>query len=147
MLEELTKNAWHIPILMGMVLVYALLLNWVLFRPVTKLLEGRKERSREAASLADSSKEQLERRFAEYEEAVLDARRRGARVKEEARAQVAAKREEMLEAVRAELRAESAKAEGELEGDVSKARAAIEATAPELARAAVQKILGRGSKP
>lgn len=147
MLEELTKNAWHIPILMGMVLVYALLLNGVLFRPMRKLLEGRRQRGVEAATLADSSKEQLERRFADYEEAVLKARRDGARAKEAARAEVAARREAMLDQVRDELRTEAARTDEALGKDVALCRAEIDASAPGLAAAAVRKILGREARP
>ena len=141
MLEELIKNAGHIPILIGMVLVYALLLNLVLFRPVKNLLDGRRERSREAAALAESSRGDLERRFSEYEQAVLEARRNGARVKEDARCEVAARREAMLVQVRQELRQEVSRSESELARDVAAARREIEEAAPGLSRLASQKIL------
>jgi F-type H+-transporting ATPase subunit b len=147
LMAELTRNAWHIPIIMGMVLLYALLLNFALFRPVQRLLERREERGREAAALAESSRGDLERRFAEYESAVLDARRRGTRVKEAARGEVAARRDAMLEQVRTELRQEAAKAEAELAQDVGRARADIEAAAPDLARVAARKVLGREAAP
>lgn len=144
MMEELVRNAWHIPVIMGMVLVYALLLDAFLFRPVSRVLAARRRRGEESSSLADSSREELERKFAEYEEAVLEARRRGTRVKEEARSEVAVRRESIIEAVRGELRDEMGKAEAELAVDVSKARADIEASAPALARLAADRILGRG---
>lgn len=147
MMEELIKNAWHIPIIIGMVLVYAFLLNRTLFRPVQGLLERRKERGRESAALAESSRGELERRFAEYEAAVLDARRRGARVKEAARLELAARRDAMLEEVRSELRKEVGKAEAELAQDMGRARADIESSAPRLARVAALKVLGREVAP
>ena len=147
MMEELIKNAWHIPILIGMVLAYAFLLNLALFRPVQRLLERRRERGREAAALAESSRGDLERRFAEYEGAVLDARRRGARVKEAARAELAARRDAMLEQVRAELRSEADKVEAQLEQDVARARDEIRSAAPEMARVAALKVLGREVAP
>ena len=147
MMEELIKNAWHIPILIGMVLAYAFLLNLALFRPVQRLLERRRERGREAAALAESSRGDLERRFAEYEGAVLDARRRGARVKEAARAELAARRDAMLEQIRAELRSEADEVEAQLAQDIARARDEIRSAAPQMARVAALKVLGREVAP
>jgi F0F1-type ATP synthase membrane subunit b/b' len=144
MMEELIKNAGHIPILIGMVLLYAILLNWALFRPISRMLDGRRERSLEAASLAESSRADLERRFEEYEQAVMDARRRGARVKEDARTEVATRRDAMLEKVRQDLREEASRSDALLAKDVAAARRDIEEAVPGLAHIAAQKILRRG---
>ena len=143
LMAELTKNAWHIPIIIGMVLAYALVLNMVLFRPVQRLLDRRRERGREAAALAESSRGELARRFAEYEAAVLDARRRGTRVKEAARSEVAARREAMLDQVRQELHQEAASAQDALAQDVIRARKELDEVAPEFSRIAARRILGR----
>jgi F0F1-type ATP synthase membrane subunit b/b' len=147
LMGELTKNAWHIPFIMGMVLAYAWLLNKALFLPVQRLLDRRRERGREAAALAESSRCDLERRFAEYEAAVLEARRRGTRAKEAARAEMAARRDAMLEQVRLELHRETSSTQDALAQDVALARRELEEVAPEFSRIAARRILGREAAP
>jgi F-type H+-transporting ATPase subunit b len=147
LMGELTKNAWHIPFIIGMVLAYAWLLNKALFRPVQRLLDRRRDLGREAAALAETSRGDLERRFAEYESAVLEARRNGTRIKEAARGEVAARRDAMLDQVRLELRQEASSAQAALAQDVVRARKELDEVAPELSRIAARKILGRGAAP
>jgi F-type H+-transporting ATPase subunit b len=143
MIEEIVKHWVHIPILMGMVVLYALLLNAVFFKPVQRILDRRKERASEASNLSAASREALDRKFSEYEQAVLEARRKGTKIKEAARSEVAAKREKMLAEMRGQVQAEVSRGEAALKDSVSRARVEIESSAPGLARLAADRILGR----
>lgn len=143
MLEEIVKNAWHIPILMAMILVYGFLLNRVLFRPVMAVLDERKKRIRDADSLSEESKETLKRRFQEYELAILEAHRRATQVKEAARSEAYEYRSKVLAEVKGEMDGELRAAEADLKSGTEKVRRELAATVPELARMMAEKVLGR----
>jgi len=143
LIQDIVKNWWHMPVIIAMTLVYAFLADRILFRPVQGMLQRRREKSREAASLSEQSREELSRKFAEYETAVLDARRKGTQVKEKARNEALEHRNSLLGEVREELDAEFQKTESALSSEIGSVRSDLEKTVPGLAREAAAKILRR----
>lgn len=143
MLEEIAKNAWHIPILMALILVYGFLLNRVLFRPVQGVLEERRGRIREAGTLSEQSRAALKLRFEEYEQAVLEAHRRGTHIKEAARNQANEYRSKVLGEVKAEMDGEINKTEAVLQASMTGIRRELDAATPDLVKLIAAKILGR----
>ncbi len=143
MLEEIAKNAWHIPILMALILVYGFLLNLVLFRPVQRVLDERRGRIREAGTLSEQSRASLKQRFEEYEQAVLEAHRRGTHIKEAARGQAYDYRSKVLAEVKAEMDGEIKKTEAELSASMAVIKRELDATTPDLVKLMATKILGR----
>jgi F-type H+-transporting ATPase subunit b len=142
-LEEIAKNAWHIPILMALILVYGFLLNRTLFRPVQRVLDERRGRIREAGTLSEQSRASLKQRFDEYEQAVLEAHRRGTHIKEAARGQAYDYRSKVLAEVKAEMDGEIKKTEGELRASMAVIKRELDATTPDLVKLMASKILGR----
>jgi F0F1-type ATP synthase membrane subunit b/b' len=142
-LEQIINNWWHIPILMAMMLVYGWLLNKVFFRPIQTVMAERKKRIRESAMLSESSKESLKSRLQEYEQAVLEAHRRGTHIKEEARNKAYEYRSGVLGEVRSEIEGELRKSEDSLRKNVSDVKASLEKEVPSFARSIAKKILGR----
>ena len=143
MLEEIAKNAWHIPILMALILVYGFLLNRVLFRPIQRVLDERRGRIREAGTLSEQSRASLKQRFEEYEQAVLEAHRRGTHIKEAARGQAYDYRSKVLAEVKAEMDGEIKKTEAELSASMAVIKRELDATTPDLVKLMATKILGR----
>jgi len=141
-LEEIAKNAWHIPILMALILVYGLLLNRVLFRPVQKVLDERRNRIREAGTLSEQSRSALKGRFEEYEQAVLEAHRRGTHIKEAARSEANEYRSKVLGEVKAEMDGEIKKTESVLQESMEGIKRELDAATPDLVRLMATKILG-----
>jgi F-type H+-transporting ATPase subunit b len=142
-LEEIAKNAWHIPILMALILVYGFLLNRVLFRPVQRVLDERRGRIREAGTLSEQSRASLKQRFEEYEQAVLEAHRRGTHIKEAARGQAYDYRSKVLAEVKAEMDGEIKKTEAELGASMTVIKRELDETTPDLVKLMATKILGR----
>jgi F-type H+-transporting ATPase subunit b len=142
-LEEIAKNAWHIPILMALILVYGFLLNRVLFRPVQRVLDERRGRIREAGTLSEQSRASLKQRFEEYEQAVLEAHRRGTHIKEAARGQAYDYRSKVLAEVKAEMDGEIRKTESELRASMAVIKRELDETTPDLVKLMATKILGR----
>jgi F-type H+-transporting ATPase subunit b len=142
-LEEIVKNAWHIPILMVMILIYGFLLNRVFFRPVQQVLDERKRRVREAGDLSGQSRDALKSKYQEYELAILEAHRKATHIKEQARNEAYDYRNKVLAEVKAEADGELRKAEEALSSNSAEVRKELKAVAPELARQVAAKILGR----
>lgn len=143
LIGQIVENWWHIPIIMAMVLVYGLLLNRVLFRPVAGALEARHQAIKEASGLSAHSRDELERKFAEYERVVLEARRRANQVKEAAREEAYTYRTGLLEQVRDEVAKETRARRDELVREREAASARLAASTAELAAAMASKVLGR----
>lgn len=143
MLEEIAKNAWHIPILMALILVYGFLLNRVLFRPVQRVLDERRGRIREAGTLSEQSRAALKQRFEEYEQAVLEAHRRGTHIKEAARNLANEYRSKVLGEVKAEMDGEIKKTEAMLQATMTGIKSELDAATPDLVKLMATKILGR----
>lgn len=143
LMKEFLKIWWHIPAIMALVFVYAYLLNKALFRPVQKVLRERKDQVRDSDQLSQHSREELKRRFDEYEQAVLEAHRKATHIKEEARNQAYAYRSAILSQVKTEMAAEMAKAEDALKIDLENVQRDIQVQMPEFAKSLIAKILGR----
>lgn len=143
MIEEIARNILHIPIIMAMVLLYGLLLNVALFRPIRRVMDERKRRIREAGDLSSQSRDQLKSRFREYELAVLEAHRKGTHIKEEARVEANAYRSKLLAEVKAEAAARLRSAEQEMALSVEGVRRDLQSWAPRLAGQMASKVLGR----
>jgi len=143
LIGQVVQNWWHIPVLVALVLVYGVLLNLVLFRPVSRVLESRKRAVREASGLSVHSRDELQRRFAEYERVVLEARRRASQVKEAAREEAYQYRATLLETVRGEVSTEVKSRRAELDRARETARASLRHQTPALAKAMASKVLDR----
>ncbi len=143
MLEEIAKNAWHMPILMVMVLVYGILLNLVLFSPMRRVLTERKRRVKDSEDLSAQSRDALKSRYQDYEIAILEAHRRATHVKEEARNEANQYRSQILADVRAEMDKELSAAQDRLSANVAGVRDELKASAPALAAQLASKVLGR----
>ena len=120
----------HLLIMIGAFLVYGLLLNQVLFKPVTRILEAREQSVNSSAAAVESVKAEEARQVAAFEAALADARRKGAQERErlklealkaadEMKAQARAETKKALEMSRAALVAEAEMAGGKLHGQAN----------------------------
>jgi F-type H+-transporting ATPase subunit b len=128
---------------MGMILVYGWILNRVFFGPVQRVLTARKQAIEEASTLSLTSQDTLKSRLLDYEQAVLEAHRRGTHLKESARNEAYAYRSEVLAGVKADIDREIGGKEAELAASVAEVKAALKAETPSLARLLASRVLGR----
>ena len=143
MIEEIVKNWNYIPILMAAIFLYAWLLNIVLFRPILKVLDERESRSRDAASELTNSKDSLRVRLEEYENAVLEAHRKGTKIKESARKEADRERREKLDEVSSGIKADKDLKLKELSEEEEKVKTELTAQMPAFALDMAKSILGR----
>ncbi len=113
-----------------------ILLNFLLYRPILKRMEGREKAISGNLEEAAADRAEAERQMADYEEAIASARRQGVeellglerQVSEGVRRSLDEKRgeaERMTEEARARVESESRDAEKALEGQVRDLAAAI----------------------
>ncbi len=147
MIKEIVLNWWHIPVLMVAIFVYAWLLNRWFFQPVLRVLDERKRLEVDAAELSVHSRDELKVRMEEYEDAVLEAHRRGAKIKEAARSQANQLRSSILGGIKGEIAA-SLKEEGaKLERNVEEVKTELDNAIPAFARTLAERVLGRDVAP
>lgn len=145
-LGALAQYGKFVPWLVAGFFLYAFLLYQVLFKPVVKLLAERERRSKEAGDLTARSAHDLKERTAEYEAAVLDAKKRGAAVRAGLRDEAARFRAEQLAAAREEAKKILDEGGIQLDKDLTGIRADLERQAQAFATDMMDRILsGRGA--
>jgi F-type H+-transporting ATPase subunit b len=143
LIQQIVDNWWHMPVIIAMTLAYAFLANAILFKPIQGVMQRRRDKSREASSLSEQSRDELNKKFAEYEHSVLEARRKGTQIKEKARNEAMEHRSSLLSKVREGVEEEFRKTETTLSSEIETAKAELEKSIPALARQVTQKILHR----
>lgn len=131
---------------LGIFLLFFILLNFVLVRPMMKAREERYSRMEGARDEA----EKLDLRAAdvaeEYDTKLDAARRSAVEVREELRAGAETDRDKMLAKVRSEVAAQTKSANEARSAELSKARADMDRLVDELSDLAVARILAEGDK-
>lgn len=125
------------------VLVLAAVLDRLLLRPVTRVMEARKETIQSARELAETSRKRAEAAAAE-----LDARTRAARAEvyrrmDEMRRAALESRADIVSHTRAEVERSVADATARIRSQADAARRQLEGEADALAAAVVERVLGR----
>ncbi len=118
-------------------------LDRILFRPVTEILDERERRTRGYRAEAKAMQAECARQRAQYEEAVKRARAEGYHLVEARRQQALQQRERLLMTVREETRAEVERVRRELTQQVQEAKHQLEPIAEALGREIARQVLGR----
>lgn len=125
------------------VLLLAVILDRLLFRPLTRVMAEREARIKSALDLAAQSAERAKAATAELDERTRTAQAGVYRRMDEARRAALEGRRELLEQTRGEVAASMEAARARLTEQTEQARAQLDRQAEELADAVVARILGR----
>lgn len=140
---EIVKNYIHIPIIMASVLVYGVLLYFVFFKPIRKIIDERKGIIQEGKTLSQKAREEGERKLAFFEEKLREARKEGQKKREEVRKELLEYQAKLLEKVKLEIEEKKNLREKEFENFENTAKEEIKKALPELARMMAEKVLKR----
>jgi F-type H+-transporting ATPase subunit b len=135
---------WTLGVSLISVVVFLLLLNKILFRPLHRFMEARDAGIRSDLDEAARLRQQVEASLMTYETALSTARRDMTEQALSAQRQVEAKQREVVETARSEAGKIVAEAQAAIAQDVEQARAQLADQASGLARLVVAKLLGRG---
>ena len=124
-------------------LVFAFLLNRILFRPISRVLDERETLTEGAANEARAARRRYEAKLAEYEATIRQARAESYRLAEQVRAAALDERRRMIDQAKQRAHEEIARARQEIERQVAKARAALESEVRQIAERISRTVLGR----
>ena len=119
------------------------LLNRLLFKPMVRVLEERKDRTETRRKKAVQLDGEAEGLWAEYQKRVQEARADGDRTREQLVRQGEAERQKLVDAAGSQAEKTVTEVRARVRAEVQEARKALEAEAKALAGSAAQKILGR----
>jgi len=129
------------------VLTLVFLLNRYLFRPLTAILDKRREETESARREFDEARRIQEERIAEIEARLESARREAFEIRESAQKDARAARSNLLAEARAEAGAELEKAKEQIRAQVEEAKKGLATDAESLARQAAERLLRRPVGP
>ena len=132
-------------LLVTLILFLALvpLLNRILFKPITHVLEERDRLTAGSDTQTTAIVRTIEERLEAYEEGIREARSEGYRTVEQRRNAAVADRQEKIAAARADAEAKIAEARAQIGAEADTARGRLEADARQIAAEISSTLLGR----
>jgi F-type H+-transporting ATPase subunit b len=134
---------WTLPVALVSVIVFLVLMNRVLFRPLLQFMDARDKRIRDDLDEAARLRQQAESALTAYESALGSARRDMTEQALAVQRTMEAKQREQIEQARNEAHTLVAEAQATIAGETQEARNRLADTARELARLVVVKLMGR----
>jgi F-type H+-transporting ATPase subunit b len=125
------------------VLLLSLILDHVLLRPITQVMQQREGAIRSAREMAETSRARAQAAADEFESKTRDARAEVYRQMEEKRRAALDRRTEVLAATRTDVEKTAAAANERIRAQADAARAQIDRDADTLAATIVERVLGR----
>ena len=124
-------------------LLFVFVMNRLLFRPVSRILDQRQTLTVGAANDARAAARRYEMKLNEYETTIRQARAESYKNLEAQRAVVLAERQQVVEAAKQETAEEISRAKAEIQRQSEQARATLEAESRQIAENISRTILGR----
>ncbi len=125
-------------------LVTLLVLNFLLFRPIRRIVRERKEKIARSEAEIERVRLGAQEKLSMFESQLEQARGEGAEKRLEVRKGAQEEERTLLDKVTREMEATLERARGEISADATKARDALRAQSAAFASAVAEKILGRG---
>lgn len=134
---------WSVLWVVFFVLVLAVVLDRLVFRPVLSVIKQREEAVTSARALAERAADEARRASEEFDRKTQEARSDMYRQMDEMRRAALDERTALIDETRREADVALAGAKADLARDVAAARASLEHDAESLSAAAAERILGR----
>ena len=125
------------------VLLLTIVLNYGLFKPITRLLDQRERAIKSASDAALAAAAKADAAAAEFERRTREAQGDVYRAMEEHRREALRRRADLLAQTRQDVDRSLAEASASLQAQAADARAQLEKDADALADAVVERVLGR----
>jgi len=124
-------------------LLFVFVMNRLLFRPVSRILDQRQTLTTGAANEARAAARRYENKLGEYEATIRQARAESYKKLEEGRAAALEQRRQVVEEAKQKTAEEIARAKAEIERQATQARATLEIESRQIAENISRTILGR----
>jgi F-type H+-transporting ATPase subunit b len=134
---------WTLPVALVSVIIFLVLMNKILFKPLLQLMETRDKGIHDDLEEAARLRQQAEGALTTYESALAAARRDMAEQAAGVQRAVEARQREQIEQARNEANTLVAEAQATIARETQEARTRLASEARELARLVVAKLMGR----
>jgi F-type H+-transporting ATPase subunit b len=134
---------WTLPVVLVSVIVYLVLMNQILFKPLLRFMDARDKGIRDNLDEATRLRQEAEGALTGYEAAIDAARRDMTEQAAAVQRAMDAKQREQIEQARNEAHTLVAEAQATVTRETQEARGRLADTARELAQLVVVKLMGR----
>lgn len=124
-------------------IIFLFILNYLIFKPVVRVLNERRERIDGTMEKAQLLEAEVQKKLEGYEERIEEAKSQAANEKERLRRQGESISKEMVEKARKELARDIPIIRKQIAGETDRARRELEKMAQEMARDVACRVLGR----
>lgn len=124
-------------------LVFVFVLNRILFRPISRVLDDRQNLIEGSANEARAARRRYEAKLADYEATIRHARADGYRRLEQERAAALEKRHKVIEEAKQQAHEKIGQARVEIGRQAALARTALESESQQIAERITRTVLGR----
>lgn len=124
-------------------LVFVFVLNRILFRPISRVLDDRQNLIEGSANEARAARRRYEAKLADYEATIRHARADGYRRLEQERAVALEERSKVIEAAKQQAHEKIGQARVEIARQAALARTALESESQQIAERITRTVLGR----
>ena len=142
-IENVLDINWTLPVALVSVIVFLVLMNKILFKPLIQFMDARDKDIRDNLDEAARLRQQAESALTSYEAAIGAARRDMAEQAAAVQRAMDAKQREQIEQARNEAHTLAATAQATITRETQEARSRLVDAARELARLVVVKLMGR----
>jgi F-type H+-transporting ATPase subunit b len=119
------------------------ILNFLLYKPILSIIDRRKKQLEESENEIRLFNESVEKRVAEYEDKLKQAKTKASDLKKEIIEEGANQAKNIIDAVRGEIPAIAREFQQKMDKEVEKAKLILDGHSQELSMQIAQKILGR----
>jgi F-type H+-transporting ATPase subunit b len=134
---------WSVSIQIVNFLFLIFVLNLILFRPIRKILQERREKVKGMETAIDHAGKSVHEKNAAFEKALRDARAKGLKEKEALVKQAEEEERRQIEAINSKAQAELEEIRRKIAADAERARQALQPQIGAFADEITQKVLGR----
>jgi F-type H+-transporting ATPase subunit b len=142
-IENVLDINWTLPVALVSVIVFLVLMNKILFKPLIQFMDARDKDIRDNLDEAARLRQQAESALTSYEAAIGAARRDMAEQAAAVQRAMDAKQREQIEQARNEAHTLAATAQATITRETQEARSRLVDAARDLARLVVVKLMGR----
>ncbi len=135
--------SWTLPVAFVSVIIFLLLLNRILFKPLVRFMEAREKGIAQDLAEAARLRQAAEAALTTYQAALATARRDETEQLTAAQRAIEAQQREIIERARSEAGTMVTEAQARIARETEAARARVVAEAPELAQLLAAKLVGR----
>ena len=141
--ENLIQPDLSLLLVIVLFLIFVFVLNKILFKPISKVLDERHNLTVGAADEARAAARSYQMRLADYEARIREARSKGYRLAELERAAALERRRQLIESIKQQAKHQIEEAKSNIQHQSAEARTALKTESHQIAERISRTLLGR----